>query len=69
MVSMPLVVAFGFVAWLMIRKGGWKFGTVAFGVVFGLLLATTPYGPDLTNGINEIVEQGAAAISESFGGS
>lgn len=68
MVTVPLVLLLGFIAWLMVRKGGWKFAPLGLGFLVGLLTATTPFGPELTQMIHQVIKAGSGAITASLGG-
>jgi hypothetical protein len=68
MVTVPMVVVLGFIAWLMVRKGGWKAGPVVLGCILGLFMAATPLGPEVIRGLNVVVDAAVGGITSEVGG-
>lgn len=63
MVTMPLALLFGAALLLMVRKGGWSPAPVAVATAFGLVLASTSVGMELTGWINLAADEFAAWVA------
>ena len=62
MLSVPLVLLLGFLAFGMVRWGKQKVSGVAVGVLFGLALASTAVGPPILSGLNSLSNSLVSAI-------
>lgn len=63
MVTMPLALLFGAALVLMVRKGGWSLAPVAAATAFGLVLASTSVGVQLTGWIRQGADEFAAWVA------
>jgi len=68
MVEIPLVALLVFIAWVMVRRGGWKFAPLGLGFLVGLLTAATQFGPELTQTINQFVDAATHAVTSAVRG-
>jgi hypothetical protein len=65
MLSIPLVLLLGFLAYGLVRWGNQKASGVVVGVLFGLALAATPIGPPILSGLNTLSSAMGSAISSA----
>ena len=65
MVTLPVVVLLGLLAFGLVKWGKQKVSGVLVGIVFGLALATTAVGPPILNAVSDVSESVVAAISSA----
>ena len=65
MLSIPLVILLGLLAYLLVRYGKQKVSGMVVGVLFGLALASTALGPPILRGVNVLSESLVSAISSA----
>ena len=54
MLSIPLVLLLGLLAFGLVKWGKQKMSGVVVGVLFGIALASTAVGPPILNGLNSV---------------
>jgi hypothetical protein len=67
MLSIPLVILLGFLAFGLVRWGKQKVSGVVVGVFFGLALASTAVGPPILTGLNTLSNSIVSAFSKAAG--
>jgi hypothetical protein len=65
MISIPLVILLGFLAFGLVRWGKQKVSGMVVGVLFGLALASTAIGPPILSGLNTMSSALVSAITKS----
>jgi hypothetical protein len=65
MISIPLVILLGFLAFGLVRWGQQKVSGMVVGVLFGLALASTAVGPPILSGLNTMSSALVSAITKS----
>jgi hypothetical protein len=65
MVTLPIVVLLGLLAFGLVKWGNQKVSGVLVGVVFGLALATTSVGPPILHAVSTASETVVSAISSA----
>lgn len=67
MLSIPLVVLLGLLAFGLVKWGKQKMSGVVVGVLFGLALASTAVGPPILDGLNSVSSSVVRAVSSTVG--
>ena len=65
MLSIPLVIFLGLLAYLLVRYGKQKVSGMVVGVLFGLALASTALGPPILRGVSVLSASLVSAISSA----
>ena len=65
MVTLPLVVLLGLLAFGLVKWGKQKVSGVLVGILFGLALATTAVGPPILNAVSAASRAIVAGISSA----
>ena len=65
MLSIPLVILLGFLAFGLVRWGKQKVSGMVVGVLFGLALASTAVGPPILSGLSTMSSALVSAITKS----
>lgn len=65
MLSIPLVILLGFLAFGLVRWGKQKVSGVVVGALFGLALASTAVGPPILPGLNSLSSSLVNTISSA----
>jgi hypothetical protein len=65
MVTLPLVLVLGLLAFGLVKWGKQKVSGVLVGIVFGLALATTAVGPPILHGVTQASKTVVSAISSA----
>ena len=68
MLSVPLVLLLGFLAFGLVRWGGQKVSGVLVGVLFGLALAATAVGPSIISAFNALSASLLTALGSAVSG-
>lgn len=66
MLSVPMVLLLGFLAFGLVKWGGQKVSGVLVGVLFGLALAATAIGPSLISAFNSLSESLLTAVGSAI---
>lgn len=67
MLSIPLVVLLGLLAFGLVKWGKQKMSGVVVGVLFGLALASTAVGPPILDGLSSVSSSVVRAVSSTVG--
>jgi len=67
MVAIPFVLLMGAIAGGMLKWGNAKAGTMAVGLLFGLLLASTSIGPPIVSAMTTAEQTIVATLSAAVG--
>lgn len=67
MVTLPVVVLLGLLAFGLVKWGKQKVSGVLVGIVFGLALATTAVGPPILHAVTVASKTVMAAVSTAVG--
>ncbi|MGL5825769.1 MAG: hypothetical protein ACRCYU_13310 [Nocardioides sp.] len=67
MLTMPLFLVLLLIAFVAVKYGATKLGPVVLGVLLGLTMASTAFGPPLTNGLEQFSRTLVATISQAAG--
>lgn len=65
MVTLPLVIVLGLLAFGLVKWGKQKMSGVVVGILFGLALATTAVGPPILSAVSAAAKTVVAAISSA----
>ena len=65
MVTLPLVVVLGLLAFGLVKWGKQKLSGVLIGILFGLALATTAVGPPILHAVTQASKTVVSAISSA----
>ena len=65
MITIPLVLLLGLLAFGLVRWGNQKASGVVVGVLFGLALASTSIGPPIVHGLTSFSSSMVKAISSA----